>query len=419
MIQAFYTGITGLMAGQSAIDISADNIANVSTVGFRGNNAEFASLFEDAKGTMVTSSNPSTIGGGVRLQASTIDLSEGSFALSERSTDMAIEGDGWFGVVNRGANEYTRAGAFTFDQNSDLVTVDGLYVLGSMGGNIDFTTNTLTVPLQEVPLKNVDGQEKLSFPNSLTYPPVPSTKAQYIGNLGTDDVVVTMGADIVDPQSNKNNLKLSFTKSVPQVAPGSQWDVVATTQTLDGSTIYDTKTGKAFFDAQGGLTSSTLTTIDNNGAAVNIDLGGNFSGVTTIANIPPTSTSITDGTIGGELVGYDINRYAEVVATFSNGLQSTVGQVAIYHFNNDFGLERATGARFKQSVNSGDPKIFKDANGVNTIGANVMTYRLENSNVTLDKGLTNLIILQRSYDANSKSISTANEMMQKALNMDA
>lgn len=419
MIQAFYTGITGLMAGQSAIDVSADNISNVSTVGFRGYEAEFAALFEDAKGTMNTSTNPSTIGGGVRLQATTIDLSEGSYALSDRSTDMAIEGDGWFGVVNRNQNEYTRAGAFTFDQNSDLVTVDGLYVLGSMGGNIDFTTNTLTEALQEVPLKDVNSQEKLSFPNTLTFPAVPTTFAKYIGNVGTLDEVRTMGADVIDAQGTKNNLKLTFTRSVPQVLPGSQWDVVATTQTLDGSTIYDTKSGKVNFNTQGALASSTLTTIDNNGAQVNIDLGSQYNGVTAIANIPASSNSTTDGTIGGDLVGYDINRYAEVVATFSNGMQSTVGQVAVYHFYNDNGLERATGARFKQSSNSGDPIIFKDANDVNTIGANVMTYRLENSNVTLDRALTNLIILQRSYDANSKSISTADQMMQKALQMDA
>ena len=419
MIQAFYTGISGLKTSQSAIDVSADNIANVSTTGFRGYQAEFASLFEDAKGAMGSSVSYDSVGYGVQLQATTIDLSQGSYSLSDRNTDMAIEGDGWFGVVNEDGPVYTRAGDFTFDQNSDFVTSDGYYVLGSMGGNIDFTTNTLTEALQEVPLKDAGAQEKLSFPNTLVYPPVASTNAQYIGNLGVDDVARTMGADVIDAQGNRNNLKLTFTKSVPQVAPGSQWDVVATTQTLDGATIYDTKSGKASFDASGSLSSSTLSTIDNNGSAVNIDLGSQYTGVTSIANLVPSSSSFSDGSIGGDLVGYDVNKYAEVVATFTNGLQSTVGQVAVYHFYNDNGLERATGAKFYASSNSGDAKIFKDENGVNTIGANVMTARLENSNVTLDKALTNLIILQRSYDASSKSITTADQMMQKALQMGA
>ena len=148
MIQAFYSGISGLRTGQSAIDINADNIANISTTGFRASNAEFASLFEDSKGSMATSTNPSTIGAGVKLQASTIDLSQGSFALSDISTDMAIEGDGWFGVIGESNPLYTRAGDFTFDQNSNLVTPDGHYVLGSMSDNIDFTTNTLTKVMQ-------------------------------------------------------------------------------------------------------------------------------------------------------------------------------------------------------------------------------------------------------------------------------
>jgi len=252
MIQAFYTGISGLRTDQSAIDVTADNIANVSTVGFRGYQSEFASLYEKFKGWGNTSQNSNTIGVAVRLQATTIDLSQGSFSLSDRSTDMAIEGDGWFGVVIESGPVYTRDQAFTFDQNSDLVTVDGYYVLGSMGGNIDFATNTLKEALQEVPLKDVAEQEKLHFPNTLTYPPVPPTSAQYIGNLGVDDAVVTMGADVIEGQGDKNNLKLTFTKSVPQVAPGSQWDVVATTQTLNGDIIYDTKSGKAFFNGSGG-----------------------------------------------------------------------------------------------------------------------------------------------------------------------
>lgn len=417
MIQAFYSGISGLKSGQSAIDVTADNIANVSTVGFRGYNAEFASLFESAKGTVGTSSSTDSIGAGVRLQATTIDLSESSYALSDRNTDMAIEGDGWFGVVNKNGIEYTRAGAFTFDKNSDLVTVDGYYVLGSMGGNIDFTTNTLTETLQEVPLKNAGGQEKLSFPNTLTYPSEASTYASYTGNIGTLDESRSMGADVVDPAGNKNNLKLTFTKSVPQVSPGSQWDVVATTQTLDGATVYDTQSGVLNFDAKGGLISTTLTSINNNGAQVDIDLGNDYTGVVSTGSTNTSSSSESDGTIGGDLIGYDINRYAEVVATFSNGYQSAVGQVAVYHFTNDSGLERASGARFTQSKNSGEPTIFKDANGVNTIGANIMNYRLENSNVTLDKALTELIVLQRSYDANSKSITTADQMIQKALQM--
>lgn len=417
MTQAFYTGISGIKTGQSALDITADNIANVSTVGFRGYNAEFSSLFENMKTSMSSSSNPSSIGLGVKLQSTSIDLSAGAFSLSERSTDMAIEGDGWFGVLNNGENLYTRAGDFSFDANSSLVTSNGSYVLGSMGSNINFATNTLTSVVDEVPLKDVGQQTKLSFPNTLTYPSVASTTAQFTGNLGTDDEIRKMSVPVIDSKNNRNSLNLSFTKSDPQVAPGSQWDVETTTSNLDGTVVYDTKNAQVFFGESGEMLSNTLTTIDNNGSQVSIDLGSGFDGIVSLGNHSPSASSTSDGVISGDLLGYDVNINAEVIATFSNGVQSSVGKIAVFHFRNDGGLERASGASFRQSSNSGDAIIFKDANGKNIIGANVTTHRLETSNIDMGAALTELIILQRSFDSNSKSITVADEMMQKAINM--
>ena len=100
-------------------------------------------------------------------------------------------------------------------------------------------------------------------------------------------------------------------------------------------------------------------------------------------------------------------------------MQSSVGKVAVYHFGNEQGLQRAGGANFTQTDNSGGPFFYKDASGQNINGANVTNFNLESSNVRIDVALTDLIILQRSYDANSKTITTADEMMQKALQMDA
>ena len=420
MTQAFYSGISGLQAGQTAIDITSNNIANISTVGFRGYNTEFSNLFEDALSSSGGSSvNQSSIGYGTRVQSSSMNTETGSFALSDRSSDMALEGDGWFGVVdNIGEPVYTRAGAFTFDQNSDLVSPVGEYVLGSMGGNIDFTTNTISQDLQEVPLGNVGDVEKLSFPNTLTYPPEPSTYATFIGNLGTENLTRTIGASVIDPQGNKNHLKLTFSNPVI-TAGGTQWDVVATAESLDGTTIYDTQAGSINFDAAGSIESTTLTTINNNGAQVSMDLGEGYAGVVSINNTPISSSSLSDGTQGGDLVGYDVNRNAEVVATFTNGEQVSVGQIAVFHFRNNQGLERASGVNFRETNNSGEPFFMQNEDGENIIGAQLATYRLENSNVTMETAMSELIILQRTYDANSKSITTADEMMQKALNMGA
>ena len=198
--------------------------------------------------------------------------------------------------------------------------------------------------------------------------------------------------------------------------PGIQWDVTATTKNLDGQTIYDTKTGVLNFAGDGSLISNTLDTIDNNGTAVNINVGSGYSGIV-VTNAPISGSSTADGTIGGGLIGYEINLNAEVIATFTNGAQSSVGKIALYHFQNDEGLDRTSGTRFQKSSNSGDPIFYQDANGQNILGSTVNNYRLENANVKLETSLTELIIFQRAYDANSKVISTADQMIQKALQM--
>jgi len=419
MTQAFYTGLSGMKSNQVAIDVVSDNLANTSTTGFRGSEYEFSSLFEDAVNTnSLGSSVSSTTGLGTQVNATATMMAAGTISSTERDTDLAILGDGWFGVQGNGNPVFTRDGSFSFDSNNDMITQDGYNVLGTMANNIS-ADGILTQVVDKTELGDVSTQGKLEFPKSLTYPSQATSNVKFSGNLGSNDQTVKMGSGVIDPEGNRNNLSLTFTQAVPQVLPGSQWDVVATTESIDGKTIYDTQNGRAEFDEKGAIISNSLTNIDNNGATVSIDLGSNFDGVFAIANANIYASSQADGTIAGDLVGYDINVNGEVIATFTNGKQSSVGQVAVYHFQNDQGLERLSGSKFKESSNSGAASFFKDANGKNIIGSEVKNYALEGSNIDMTYGLTDLIVLQRSYDANSKSITTANEMLQKALDMDA
>jgi flagellar hook protein FlgE len=418
MTQAFYTGLSGLKSNSYAIDVVSDNLANISTVGFRSSEYEFASLFETNINTSSTSSSvDSSVGVGSRVYATSFVEDQGQILSSDRNTDLAIHGDGWFGIQEANDIVYTRDGTFNFDANNDLVSLDGFHVLGTMGGNIN--GETLVKKIDEVPLSDIEKQEKLRFPKYLVYPQEATTTAKFIGNIGAEDEIQTMGAGVVDPENNKNSLKLVFTQLETQTPPGTQWSVVATTESLDGLTIYDTKEGLVNFDGYGALISTTLSTIDNNGAPINIDLGSGYDGVISTNNTDITSSSIADGTIGGDLNGYSINMNGEVIATFTNGMQSSVCKIAVYHFQNDQGLERLNGSKFRESSNSGEPIFYKDSNGKNIIGVEISNFKLESSNVDMTYGLTELIILQRSYDANSKSVTTADEMMQKALNMSA
>ena len=416
MIQAFYTGVSGLKNNSTGIDVIANNIANVSTVGFRGYNTEFASLFEDAISTgTIAGQNTGT---GVKVQTTSMMTEQGALTQSDRSTDLAIQGNGWFGVVNNGDTVYTRDGTFSFDSESNLVTPDGFHLTGTMAGNIG-KNDTLTSKVDSLMLGDIKAQEALRFPKTLTYPPEPTTNATFFANLGVGSEAVTVSATVIDPQNNKNRLRLEFIKNENQVLPGSQYTVTATTASADGSSIYDTQTGVIKFNEFGALSSNTLTTIENNGSSVSIDLGTGYDGIISIDKPLVSGSSKVNGTIGGDLVGYTVNENAEVVATFSNSQQSVVGKIAVYHFTNEQGLERISGTRFQATDNSGKAIFYKDAEGNNITGAHVANFRLETSNVELSYGLTELIILQRSYDANSKSITTADQMMQKALDMDA
>jgi len=422
MTQAFYTGISGLKTYSNGIDVVSDNLANISTTGFRAYNAEYAPLFEESLASASSNLHSSnSVGVGVQMQATSMSMAQGSLALSDRSTDLAIVGDGWFGVQGEGEPFYTRAGDFVFDTNNDLVTNDGYHVLGTMGGNIS-ADNVLTQTLVKVPLGDVSTQTKLRFPKNLTYPPEPTTNVKFMANLGVGKEgyeVITIGSNVIDSQNNRNELRLRFEKSATQTLPGTQWDVVATVTSPDDTTVYDEKSGQIVFDENGALVSNTLTTINNNGTVVNIDLGSQYDGIVSIDIPVVPGSSIADGTIGGELEGYSINENGEVVAAFTNGRQSSVGRIAVYHFQNNQGLERITGTRFAKSSNSGEAIFFKDASGQNVIGTEITNFKLESSNVAMSEGLTELIILQRAYDANSKSVTTADQMIQKALQMDA
>lgn len=421
MTQAFYTGLSGLRNSSTGIDVVSNNMSNTNTVGYRSSGVEFSSLFENmVSQTADTSSINSSIGIGVSVQATPMSMANGELLLSERNTDIAIDGDGWFGVQSNGTPQYTRAGSFTFNANSELVTYSGEHVLGTMAGNIE--DDVLTAVKDSTALSDVNQQESLRFSNQLTFPAQASTNVNFYGNIGLGgELPSIISAAVIDDQGVKNQIKLTFTKSDAenQNQIDTKWDVVAVAQTLDGETIFDTQTGTIEFDTKGALIAGTLPSINNNGTEVSMNLGSEYNGVLSNESLEIGGSSSSDGIQGGELEGYSINANAEVIATFSNGRQSSVGKIALYHFQNDQGLERISGSRFGQTSNSGEASFFQDANGNNILGAQVSSYRLEGSNANVATSLTELIILQRSFDANSKSITTADQMLQKALNMGA
>jgi len=418
MNQAFYSGLTGLNSTQFAIDTVSNNIANVSTVGFKTSTAEFASIYEGAINSKVKAGpEEKQTGVGSRVVASSVDFSNGVLQTTEKNTDMAISGNGWFGIQNANGISYTRAGNFEFDANRNLVQPDGSHLLGTLANNI--SDGKITTALNSVELADEASQEPLNFPTTLTFPAKATTKVEFFSNLGLEDLPRGMGATAIDADGNKNELKLSFKKTETQPTEGSSWTMQAVLNSADGQTVLDTQESIVSFDARGALTniSPALKQMDNNGSKFSIDLGDGITGVTANSNSFTTATSKSDGVPEGELIDYSVNQDGVIFASFSNSKTSAVGKVAVYHFRNNQGLEAVSGTHYKQSENSGKAHFWKDSDGKNISGASILTETLEGSNVKFEVALTELIVMQRAFDANSRSIKTADELIQKALNM--
>lgn len=418
MNQAFYSGLTGLYSTQFGISTVSNNIANISTTGFKASSTEFDSIYKGSiKNSLKAGPEEEQSGIGTRVAASSVNFDTGTLHESDKNTDLAIAGNGWFGVQNATGISYTKAGDFSFDSQRNLVQPDGSHLLGTLANNIK--DGKITQELGSLDLANETSQEPLNFPTALTYPAKATSKVDFFANLGLEDTPRGMSATVVDKDGNKNNLALTFTKAKNQPSNGSVWNLNVIVTSADKATTYDSQDVSTTFDSEGKLESISpaLKQMDNNGSKFTINLGSGFSGVT--ANSAPfhVSNSKSDGIPKGELIDYSIDKDGVISAAFSNSKTSVVGRVALYHFRNDQGLEAISGTHYKESSNSGKAHFWQDSDGKNILGANILTNTLEGSNVKFEVALSELIVMQRAFDANSRSIKTADELIQKALNM--
>ncbi len=430
MNRSFYNGISGIKTHQSGVDIWGNNIANVNTVGYKSSRPEFSSIFAQTIDEGGNSPTSDQIGFGSRLDSTAIRMDQGALQQSDNSLDLAIRGDGWFGVG--GINNiqfFTRNGVFSTNSDGYIVDGYGNFLLGTSANNIGSMTDpqdpaktiaVLNSPTESVTLSSPESQNRLQLPERMYYPPEATTKAEFKANLPVDyesGQRFNMRAGLIAPDGTRHTLTLVFTKSVSQPTLGSAWDYRAYID--EEANPYSEVTGRLEFDEQGGLRNFPATfSIDNYGQNVEVILGtSSYDGLVSIAGADIATSSFTDGFQEGYLNGYRIDQDANIIASFDNGRFSAIGKIAIFHFQNDQGLEKAGANIFKSSQNSGSPLFFKDEQGNTILGAEVVNNALENSNVNLAHALTELIVMQKAFDASAKSITTSDQMIQKAINM--
>jgi len=438
MNSSFYNGVAGLKTHQFGMDVWADNIANVNTAGYKYATPEFSNIFSQSLNEQYGPATTNDNGLGSTTAASAIHMSMGSLVQTDSQFDMAINGKGFFGIQDNGGSVYyTRNGAFSRDGEGNLVDTFGNYVLGQSANNISDGVIT-NEDVGDIPLTSVDTRSKINLPDELTLPAEQTTYVQMKGNLDStpkyeidengQEVEVpnteVYRSELFTKDGEKNYLEVVFNKQVPQGPTNIYWDATATVTDADGN-VLSTEDGVLTFDGTGAFVSSTLDSIESDGIDVQLDFGtplnssDSYSGRDGLVsyNSDVDGKMINkDGHAEGHLQDYGLDSLGNVQAIFDNGKSIPISKIMVFNFQNEQGLNQTSPIYYQESPNSGDASLLKDNNG-NVVQQSLTNGHLEMSNVDMNTAMTELLVMQKSYEASSKSITTSDQMIQNAINM--
>jgi flagellar hook protein FlgE len=403
---AFGIGLSGLSAAQLDLDVTANNIANSETSGFKQSRTEFSELFSNS----LQGVSSLQAGNGVRVSKVAQQFSQGNIENTSNSLDLAINGTGFFAVSDGGSLQYTRSGAFSTDKDGYVVNsaLQRLQVYPSLG-NGAFNTSQLT---------NLQLQTAQNAPSA-------TTSAVAIFNLPANAAQPTAATfDPVDPTSYNNATSLTVYDSLgaahtasiyfAKTATDNQWNsylyidgtAVGTAQTLTYSNA-----GVLTVPATGSINYGSYTPTTG-AAALSIDF--DVSQATQFGDYFSTTSISQDGFTTGQLSGITVDATGVVQANFTNGQSTALGQVAMVNFANPQGLQRVDGTNWAETYSSGQP--MNGTAGTSGLGL-LQSGALEASNVDITKQLVNMIVAQRNYQSNAQMISTEKEITQTVIDM--
>jgi len=402
------------------MDVVGNNIANVNTTGFKGSSVVFSEvLSQTIRGAGAASangggSNPSQVGLGSRVAAITSSFTQGALQRTNRSTDFAIQGDGFFTIDQGGERLYTRSGSFSVDALGRLVSQDGGIVQGWQSKNGEVVT---TGPVGQIVIPVGD-----------LIPPQRTATVNVGGNLPSDAAVgttVVAAVDVYDGQGSPVNLRFEFTKTGVDA-----WGVVARYVDASG-TLQPTPpaagqalvNGNMTFGTDGSLTSSPTLSVPagfvpgfaSDPITISMGTATEPNHLSQYGKLTSVAVLDQDGQSAGSLQGFSVSQDGLLVGSYTNGRTRPIGQLAISNFANPEGMEKAGGStNYRATVNSGLPQTGVPGSGGRGF---VAGGTLEMSNVDLAQEFTNLIIAQRGFQANSRVVTTSDEMLQEVVNL--
>lgn len=464
MMRSMYSGISGLKNHQVRMDVIGNNIANVNTTGYKKSRVVFKdTLYQSLRGASRATdarggTNPMAIGMGMTVSSVDQIHTPSTATYTNKTTDLAIDGNGYFVVESGGQTYYTRAGNFDFDELGYFVnTSNGYRVHGWMAdehGVIDTVQASRAIDISSFKTVNPNATTQVNFTGNLNSnigvnytidysdtPPEPLGFDEANDSPSGGETVVT-SKDVYDALGNKQTVYFRFykaastftdTNSNGAVDDGElsdiQWYCDISLDPEFGGTIgaYDpdnpgisadtVRVNNITFDVNGYLTSPTSINLAIDRSAYNtedIEFNVDFSEITQWESKSTAWAEYQNGYSMGNLTSFTIGIDGTIQGVYDNGETKDLARVALANFQNPSGLAQVGNSLYQVSNNSGDPLI--GAPGDEGMGA-LLPSSLEMSNVDLSEEFTDMIVTQRGFQANSRIITTSDEMLQELVNL--
>lgn len=453
-MRSMYAGVAGLRNHQTKMDVIGNNIANVNTAGYKKSRVVFKdTLYQSVRGASRPTdarggTNPMGIGLGMTISSIDQIHTPSPATSTNKTTDLAVDGNGYFIVENGGQKFYTRAGNFDFDKQGNMISTSNGYLVHGWMADDNWDIDT------------VKASEAIDISRFKSVSPSATSEMKFSGNLDSrllnhatvtgfdiatsipdENEVVVTSKEVFDTLGNKEILYFRFFKyAVDDAVPNSTWacdisldpefggPTQATFPGLDitnqaAQTIPDTNVVRItnlVFNDGGLLPQPTILTGENlilnrsaNGAE-DIELNIDFGAITQWESKSTAWAERQNGYAMGNLTSYTIGIDGTIMGVYDNGESRNLARVALANFQNPAGLIQAGSSLFQVSNNSGDPLV--GAPGEQGMGA-LLPGNLEMSNVDLSEEFTDMIITQRGFQANSRIITTSDEMLQELVNL--